>query len=93
MLNIFLPSCHFSRQHTPSTPVMPNPGASGNIATEDIVHMLDQMGIETGISLEKAIETARIAAKMVGHAPASSVLLAGACKDLTKENVHRQQNR
>ncbi|MHC1758777.1 MAG: hydroxymethylglutaryl-CoA lyase [Negativicutes bacterium] len=69
------------------------PGASGNIATEDIVHMLDQMGIETGINLEKAIETARIAAKMVGHAPASSVLLAGRCEDLTKENVHRQQNR
>ncbi|MCF8473966.1 MAG: hydroxymethylglutaryl-CoA lyase [Emcibacter sp.] len=31
------------------------PGASGNIVTEDLVYMLDAMGIETGISLEKLI--------------------------------------
>ena len=33
------------------------PGASGNIATEDLVHMLDGMGIHSGINLDKLMET------------------------------------
>ncbi|HCU89493.1 MAG TPA: hydroxymethylglutaryl-CoA lyase [Gammaproteobacteria bacterium] len=35
------------------------PGATGNVATEDILYMLDRMGVETGISIEKVIETAK----------------------------------
>ncbi|HEX5036068.1 MAG TPA: hydroxymethylglutaryl-CoA lyase [bacterium] len=35
------------------------PGASGNVATEDVLHMLDGMGIETGVSLEKVVEASR----------------------------------
>lgn len=36
------------------------PGAAGNIATEDMVYMFEQMGIETGINLNKLLETAQI---------------------------------
>jgi hydroxymethylglutaryl-CoA lyase len=43
------------------------PGASGNLATEDVVAMLHGMGVETGISLDALIECSRLAALMVGH--------------------------
>jgi len=36
------------------------PGAAGNIATEDLVNMLEQMGIKTGIDLDKLLKAARI---------------------------------
>ncbi len=41
------------------------PGASGNVATEDLVNMLEEMGIETGIDLLKLIDCAKFAAKIV----------------------------
>ena len=43
------------------------PGASGNLATEDVVAMLHAMGIETGIDLERLIECSRLATAFVGH--------------------------
>jgi len=43
------------------------PGASGNLATDDVVAMLHSMGIETGIDLDKLIDAARLAATFVGH--------------------------
>ena len=69
------------------------PGASGNIATEDIAHMLHEMGIGTGIDLLKAMETARLAAQCVGHEPNSAVMKAGRCEDLVKEKAKAQANR
>ncbi|GAB1485861.1 hypothetical protein MASR2M79_09080 [Aminivibrio sp.] len=35
------------------------PGASGNVASEDLLHMMDEMGIETGVDLRKMIALAR----------------------------------
>ncbi len=52
-------------------------GATGNVATEDLVHMLQEMGIETGISLEKLIECARLARALAGRQPEGHVLKAG----------------
>ncbi|MDF2501277.1 MAG: Hydroxymethylglutaryl-CoA lyase [Anaerosporomusa subterranea] len=69
------------------------PGASGNVATEDVVHMLHEMGIDTGIDLLKAMDTARLAAKLVGHEAASSVLKAGRCEDITTEKAQHQNNK
>jgi hydroxymethylglutaryl-CoA lyase len=69
------------------------PGASGNVATEDVVHMLHEMGIHTGIDLEKAIATARLAEKMVGHKAGGAILVAGRCEDLTQQQVKRQNNK
>ena len=37
------------------------PKATGNIATEDLLYMLDRAGVATGISVEKIIETAKVA--------------------------------
>jgi len=43
-------------------------GAAGNICTEDLVFMAQEMGIETGIDLDALIECARLAEEIVGHA-------------------------
>jgi hydroxymethylglutaryl-CoA lyase len=53
------------------------PGASGNVATEEVVHMLHDMGITTGIDLDRLIETAEMAEKMLGRTLPSGVLRAG----------------
>jgi len=52
-------------------------GATGNIATEDLVSMLHEMGIETGISLEALVEAARAAQSLLGRPLGSHVLTAG----------------
>jgi hydroxymethylglutaryl-CoA lyase len=52
-------------------------GATGNIATEDLVSMLHEMGIETGIDLGKVIAAARAAADVLGRPLGSHTLIAG----------------
>ncbi|MDE3133237.1 MAG: hydroxymethylglutaryl-CoA lyase [Acidobacteriota bacterium] len=52
-------------------------GATGNIATEDLVSMLHEMGIATGIDLPKLIEAARAAQQALGRKLGSHVLSAG----------------
>jgi hydroxymethylglutaryl-CoA lyase len=52
------------------------PGASGNLATEDVVAMLHSMGVETGIDLDKLTEASRTAATFVGHELPSKYLKA-----------------
>ena len=49
------------------------PGATGNVATEDVVYMLDGMGIESGIDLKKLVKTAWFISDYLGRAPVSSV--------------------
>jgi isopropylmalate/homocitrate/citramalate synthase len=51
-------------------------GASGNVATEDVVYMLHGMGIETGVELEKLIEVGRFISEVFGRSPQSKVTLA-----------------
>ncbi|HET8659404.1 MAG TPA: hydroxymethylglutaryl-CoA lyase [Micromonosporaceae bacterium] len=53
------------------------PGATGNVATEEVVHMLHDMGIDTGIDLEALLDAARLAERMVGRELPSGVLRAG----------------
>jgi hydroxymethylglutaryl-CoA lyase len=53
------------------------PGASGNVATEEVVHMLHDMGISTGVDLGALIEAARMAEEIVGRELPSGVLRAG----------------
>jgi hydroxymethylglutaryl-CoA lyase len=52
------------------------PGASGNLATEDVVAMLHAMGIQTGIDLDKLVEASRMAQAFVGHELSSKYLKA-----------------
>lgn len=53
------------------------PGASGNIATEEVVHMLADMGVETGVDLDLLLDVAATAERLVGHQVPSQVLRAG----------------
>jgi len=53
------------------------PGATGNVATEEVVHMLHDMGIETGIDLDALLDAARLAQRIVGRELPSGVLRAG----------------
>lgn len=52
-------------------------GASGNLATDDLVYMLDGMGMKTGVDLKKLLEVSRIAEGAVGHKLPSKVFQAG----------------
>ncbi len=58
-------------------PFAGRPGASGNIASEELVLLCHEMGIETGIDLEALIEVGRMAERIVGHTLPSTLLRAG----------------
>jgi hydroxymethylglutaryl-CoA lyase len=53
------------------------PGATGNIATEDLVSMLGEMGIETGIDLDALLACARRVQEILGRPLGSHMLVAG----------------
>ena len=46
-------------------------GATGNVATEDVVYMLDGMGIETGINMDKLLDAGRFISDFLGREPVS----------------------
>jgi hydroxymethylglutaryl-CoA lyase len=52
-------------------------GAAGNLATEDLVHLLDDERVETGIDLDRLLEASALAAEIVGHPVPSRVAAAG----------------
>lgn len=58
------------------------PGATGNIATEDVVHMLHEMGVATGIDLDALMAEARRLPGIVGHEVESFVIKGGKACDL-----------
>ncbi len=53
------------------------PGATGNIATEELVHMVEDMGVSTGVDLAAMIDAAAEAERIVGRELPSQVLRAG----------------
>jgi hydroxymethylglutaryl-CoA lyase len=53
------------------------PGASGNVATEEVVYMLHDLGYETGVDLDRLIGAAELAERIVGRTLPSGVLRAG----------------
>lgn len=53
------------------------PGATGNICTEDLAHMLEDMGVNTGVSIESLLEAAAQAQELVGRELPSHLLKAG----------------
>ncbi len=53
------------------------PGATGNICTEDLVYMLHELGVATGIDLAALLEAARLLPAMLGHDVPSRLLRAG----------------
>lgn len=61
------------------------PGAAGNVSTEDVIHMCDEMKVETGIDLDKAMVISKKIVEIVGHSTDSYLLRAGKSKDLIRE--------
>ncbi len=55
-------------------------GASGNVATEDVLYMLDGMGIETGVDLDRLVDTAWFISEALDRRPTSGVARALAAK-------------
>ena len=49
------------------------PGATGNVATEDVVYMLEGMGIETGVDMARLVAATNEITALIGRAPASRV--------------------
>jgi hydroxymethylglutaryl-CoA lyase len=53
-------------------------GAAGNIATEDLVHLCQEEGIETGVDLERLLEVARVAEEIIGRPLPGKIMRGGA---------------
>jgi hydroxymethylglutaryl-CoA lyase len=52
------------------------PGATGNVATEDVVYMLEGMGIATGVDMTKLVAATNAISRLIGRAPVSRVAAA-----------------
>ena len=52
------------------------PGASGNVATEDLLYLLEGLGIQTGVTLARVVEASRKLARSLGHRPPGRYLAA-----------------
>jgi hydroxymethylglutaryl-CoA lyase len=49
------------------------PGATGNVATEDVVYMLEGMGIATGVDMSKLVAATNETGRLIGRPPVSRV--------------------
>jgi hydroxymethylglutaryl-CoA lyase len=58
------------------------PGATGNVCTEDVVHMLECMGYDTGVDLARLLAVSRRLREIVGHELPGQVVKAGKASDL-----------
>jgi hydroxymethylglutaryl-CoA lyase len=63
-------------------PFAAHKGAAGNVCTEDLVFMCEEMGIDTGVDLDRLIEAANLAEKIVGHPLPGSVKQGGSLSKL-----------
>ncbi|MDP9198929.1 MAG: hydroxymethylglutaryl-CoA lyase [Pseudomonadota bacterium] len=63
------------------------PAATGNIPTEDLLYMLGRMNLDTGVDLERAIETARWVEQQVGHTVPGMLVKAGSFPKQTMETT------
>ena len=52
------------------------PGATGNVATEDVVYMLEGMGIKTGVDMAKLVAATNVVSQLIGRPPVSRVAAA-----------------
>ena len=68
-------------------PFAAHKGAAGNVCTEDLVLMCHEMGIETGVDLERLIEVAELAERIVGHPLPGSVKVGGSLQKLRESIV------
>lgn len=64
-------------------------GAAGNICTEDMVFMCEEMGVATGIDLERLIDCARMAEEIVGHPLPGKVMRGGSLAPFKRQAATR----
>jgi hydroxymethylglutaryl-CoA lyase len=64
--------------------------APGNIATEDLVHMCQELGVETGVDLPRLVDVAREAERIVGHPLPGKVMRGGNLQDYRDNAAHAQ---
>ncbi len=64
------------------------PGAAGNISTEDVLHMCEECGIETGVDIAKVISLSKDLREILGHEMESYILRAGRSRDLIAANTN-----
>ncbi|MDO8704686.1 MAG: hydroxymethylglutaryl-CoA lyase [Sulfuricaulis sp.] len=69
-------------------PFAAHKGAAGNICTEDFVFMCHEMGIETGIDLDRMIECALMAEEIVGHPLPGKVMKGGSLMRMRNKSTH-----
>ncbi|HET7488339.1 MAG TPA: hydroxymethylglutaryl-CoA lyase [Acidimicrobiales bacterium] len=62
---------------SPAAPAGGGKGAGGNLATEDLVHLLADLGVDTGVDLDQLLDASALAASLVGHPVPSRVASAG----------------
>ena len=62
------------------------PGAAGNISSEDVIHMCDESGIQTGVDVTKVMAVSRQLRELLDHDMESYVLRAGRSCDLIAKN-------
>jgi hydroxymethylglutaryl-CoA lyase len=67
------------------------PGATGNIATEDLVHAFEEMGVETGIDQNRLLDVAKQVKSIIGNDGGSFLLQAGPCSQLHMKAVTQQK--
>jgi hydroxymethylglutaryl-CoA lyase len=60
-------------------------GAAGNVCTEDLVFMCHEMGIETGVDLDRIVEVGELAESVVGHSLPGSVKVGGSLQKLRQK--------
>jgi hydroxymethylglutaryl-CoA lyase len=66
------------------------PGAPGNICSEDLIHMLHEMGIATGVDLPALIACARLIERLLGHEVPGQTIKAGLCQHLPADGSPRK---
>ncbi|WP_400164606.1 hydroxymethylglutaryl-CoA lyase [Brevibacillus sp. TJ4] len=67
------------------------PGATGNIATEDLIHAFEQMGVRTGVNEARLLAVARQVKDMIGYDGGSFLLQAGPCSQLHQKPTSQQK--
>ena len=67
-------------------------GAVGNLASEDVVHLLNEMGVETGIETQAVVAAARDIAALLDITPQSFATAAGTRADIRKSSANNARS-
>lgn len=67
------------------------PGAAGNLSSEDLIHMCEGCGVETGIDLDRVLAVSRRLVELLGHPTDSYLLRAGKASELIREVPHKRK--